>query len=169
MKRIGLLSDTHAYWDEKFREYFSECDEIWHAGDIGSEEIARRLNGIKPLRAVYGNIDGQELRLSFSKELSFTVEGVRVFMTHIGGYPGRYNPDIRKRLYDVRPQLFIARYSKILKVMYDDVLRCLYINPGAAGLSGFHLVRTLVRFTIDGNRVKDLEVIELGKRTFSAT
>ena len=159
MKRIGLLSDTHAYWDEKFREYFSECDEIWHAGDIGSEEIARRLNGIKPLRAVYGNIDGQELRLSFSKELSFTVEGVRVFMTHIGGYPGRYNPDIRKRLYDVRPQLFIAGHSHILKVMYDDVLRCLYINPGAAGLSGFHLVRTLVRFTIDGNRVKDLEVI----------
>ncbi len=169
MKRIGLLSDTHAYWDEKFREYFSECDEIWHAGDIGSEEIARRLNGIKPLRAVYGNIDGQELRLSFSKELSFTVEGVRVFMTHIGGYPGRYNPDIRKRLYDVRPQLFIAGHSHILKVMYDDVLRCLYINPGAAGLSGFHLVRTLVRFTIDGNRVKDLEVIKLGKRTFSAT
>lgn len=169
MKRIGLLSDTHAYWDEKFREYFSECDEIWHAGDIGSEEIARRLNGIKPLRAVYGNIDGQELRLSFSKELSFTVEGVRVFMTHIGGYPGRYNPDIRKRLYDVRPQLFIAGHSHILKVMYDDALRCLYINPGAAGLSGFHLVRTLVRFTIDGNRVKDLEVIELGKRTFSAT
>lgn len=169
MKRIGLLSDTHAYWDEKFREYFSECDEIWHAGDIGSEEIARRLNGIKPLRAVYGNIDGQELRLSFSKELSFTVEGVRVFMTHIGGYPGRYNPDIRKRLYDVRPQLFIAGHSHILKVMYDDVLRCLYINPGAAGLSGFHLVRTLVRFTIDGNRVKDLEVIELGKRTFSVT
>lgn len=169
MKRIGLLSDTHAYWDEKFREYFSECDEIWHAGDIGSEEIARCLNGIKPLRAVYGNIDGQELRLSFSKELSFTIEGVRVFMTHIGGYPGRYNPDIRKRLYDVRPQLFIAGHSHILKVMYDDVLRCLYINPGAAGLSGFHLVRTLVRFTIDGNRVKDLEVIELGKRTFSAT
>ena len=109
MKRIGLLSDTHAYWDEKFREYFSECDEIWHAGDIGSEEIARRLNGIKPLRAVYGTIDSQELRLSFSKELSFTVEGVRVFMTHIGGYPGRYNPDIRKRLYEVEQ----LRYDRL--------------------------------------------------------
>ena len=169
MRKIGLLSDTHGYWDDKYLKYFADCDEIWHAGDIGSDELATRLASIHPLRAVYGNIDGQNLRLEYPKIAHFQVEQVRVMMTHIGGYPGRYNPDIRKRLYDVRPQLFIAGHSHILKVMYDDVLRCLYINPGAAGLSGFHLVRTLVRFTIDGNRVKDLEVIELGKRTFSAT
>lgn len=162
--KVGLLSDTHAYWDSRYLEYFKECDEIWHAGDIGSVDLAKRLAEFKPLRAVYGNIDGQSLRLDYPKVALFEVEGVKVLMTHIGGYPGRYNPEIRKELYEVRPQLFICGHSHILKVMFDRQLNCLCINPGAAGKSGFHLVRTLVRFAIEDGMVKDLEVIELGNR-----
>lgn len=164
MLKIGLLSDTHAYWDEKYAEYFKNCDEIWHAGDIGSDLMAARLALLKPLRAVYGNIDGQSLRLQYPKIAHFTVEEVRVMMTHIGGYPGRYHPEIRKELYDTRPNLFIAGHSHILKVAFDKNLNCLHINPGAAGKSGFHQVRTLVRFAIDGKNIQDLEVIELGSR-----
>lgn len=164
MLRIGLLSDTHGWWDEKYIEYFNDCDEIWHAGDIGSENVARQLSALKPLRAVYGNIDGQSLRMQYPKTAHFTVEEVSVMMTHIGGYPGRYDPSIRKELYDTRPKLFIAGHSHILKVMFDKGLNCLYMNPGAAGKSGFHQVRTLLRFTIDKDSIKDLEVIELGKR-----
>lgn len=164
MLTIGLLSDTHAYWDEKYAEYFKNCDEIWHAGDIGSESLAAKLALLKPLRAVYGNIDGQPLRLQYPKTAHFTVEESRVMMTHIGGYPGRYNPEIRQELYDTRPNLFIAGHSHILKVAFDKHLNCLYINPGAAGKSGFHQVRTLVRFAIEGKNIKDLEVIELGSR-----
>lgn len=164
MKRIGLLSDTHGYWDYKYEKYFSECDEIWHAGDIGSIAIADRLKQIKPLRAVYGNIDGGELRLDFPKVAHFQVENVRVMMTHIGGYPGRYNPEIRKELYETRPMLFVCGHSHLLKVVNDSTLHCLLINPGAAGKSGIHQVRTLVRFTIDNDKIKDLEVIELGMR-----
>ncbi|MGM9758860.1 MAG: metallophosphoesterase family protein, partial [Parabacteroides sp.] len=156
--------DTHAYWDDKYREYFQSCDEIWHAGDIGSPELAARLAALKPLRAVYGNIDGQPLRMDYPKVAHFTVEGLRVMMTHIGGYPGHYDPQIRRELYDTRPGLFISGHSHILKVMYDRSLSCLHINPGAAGLSGFHQVRTLVRFAVEEGQVKDLEVIELGKR-----
>lgn len=130
MKRIGLLSDTHGYWDDKYEKYFSECDEIWHAGDIGSIAIADRLKQIKPLRAVYGNIDGGELRLDFPKVAHFQVENVRVMMTHIGGYPGRYNPDIRKELYETRPMLFVCGHSHLLKVVNDSTLHCLLINPG---------------------------------------
>lgn len=164
MLTIGLLSDTHAYWDEKYAEYFKNCDEIWHAGDIGSESLAAKLALLKPLRAVYGNIDGQPLRLQYPKTAHFTVEEIRVMMTHIGRYPGRYNPEIRQELYDTRPNLFIAGHSHILKVAFDKHLNCLYINPGAAGKSGFHQVRTLVRFAIEGKNIKDLEVIELGSR-----
>lgn len=164
MTRIGLLSDTHAYWDEKYREYFSLCDEIWHAGDIGSDALAAQLAELKPLRAVYGNIDGQSTRLQYPKVARFRVEEVEVMMTHIGGYPGRYNPEIRKELYDSRPNLFIAGHSHILKVAFDKNLNCLHINPGAAGKSGFHQVRTLIRFVIDGSAIKDLEVIEIGIR-----
>ena len=162
--KVGLLSDTHAYWDSRYLEYFKDCDEIWHAGDIGSVDLAKRLAEFKPLRAVYGNIDGQSLRLDYPKVALFEVEGVKVLMTHIGGYPGRYSPEIRKELYEVRPQLFICGHSHILKVMFDRQLNCLCINPGAAGKSGFHLVRTLVRFAIEDGMVKDLEVIELGNR-----
>lgn len=164
MVKIGLLSDTHGYWDDKYVKYFAECDEIWHAGDIGTEAISDRLKTIKPLRAVYGNIDGEKVRLEFPKVNHFQIEEVSVMMTHIGGYPGRYNPEIRKELYISRPRLFVCGHSHILKVMYDENLHCLFINPGAAGKSGIHQTRTLVRFGIDKNMIKDLEVIELGHR-----
>lgn len=164
MFKVGLLSDTHGYWDDKYATYFNDCDEIWHAGDIGSDLLAARLAALKPLRAVYGNIDGQTLRLQYPKIAHFTVEEVKVMMTHIGGYPGRYNPEIRPKLYATRPNLFITGHSHILKVGFDRNLNCLHINPGAAGKSGFHQVRTLVRFAIDGKEIKELEVIELGSR-----
>jgi putative phosphoesterase len=161
MKKVGLLSDTHSHWDSKYETYFGSCDEIWHAGDIGSPEVAANLTAVKPLRAVYGNIDGQTLRQQFPKTLHFKVEEVSVMMTHIGGYPGRYEPSIRRELFETRPQLFVAGHSHILKVIYDKTLDCLHINPGAAGKYGFHAVRTLIRFVIDGKAIKDLEVIEL--------
>ncbi len=164
MIKVGLLSDTHAYWDERYKEYFASCDEIWHAGDIGSLILAEKLEEIKPLRAVYGNIDGQSIRLRYPKVAHFTLEEVSVMITHIGGYPGRYDPTARKELYETRPKLFIAGHSHILKVQYDKNLECLYMNPGAAGKSGFHQVRTLLRFAIDKDNIKDLEVIELGNR-----
>lgn len=161
MKRIGLLSDTHGYWDSKYEKYFSECDEIWHAGDIGTVEVAEKLAAIKPLRAVYGNIDGGDLRKMFSEKYRFKCEEVEVLIKHIGGYPGHYDASIRGSILARPPQLFISGHSHILKVLYDKTLQCLHINPGAAGISGFHKVRTLVRFTIDGKEIKDLEVIEL--------
>ena len=154
MLKIGLLSDTHAWWDDKYAEYFAECDEIWHAGDIGSDGLAAKLAALKPFRAVYGNIDGQSLRLEYPEVAHFKAEEVNVMM----------NPAIRKELYDTRPNLFIAGHSHILKVAFDQSLNCLYINPGAAGKSGFHQVRTLIRFVIDGKNIKDIEVIELGIR-----
>jgi hypothetical protein len=164
MKRIGLLSDTHSYWDPKFAKYFACCDEIWHAGDIGSMEVADRLAAIAPLRAVYGNIDGGDLRYRFSEKYRFMCEDVDVLMKHIGGYPGRYDASVRGIMYTKPPRLFIAGHSHLLKVVYDRSLGCLHINPGAAGQSGFHQVRTLVRFTIDGADIKDLEVVELADR-----
>ncbi|MDR0994975.1 MAG: metallophosphatase family protein [Tannerella sp.] len=164
MKRIGLLSDTHGYWDDKYAEYFASCDEIWHAGDIGSDELARRLEALKPLRAVYGNMDGYPIRWQYPKTAHFTLEGLRVMLTHIGGYPGRYDPSIRAELYESRPQLFVCGHSHILKVMYDKGLDCLHINPGAAGKSGIHKVRTLLRFSLAEGKISDLEVIELNPR-----
>lgn len=164
MKRIGLLSDTHAYWDDRYKKYFQDCDEIWHAGDIGSELVADRLNEIAPLRAVYGNIDGQALRSRFPKVALFTVEQVKVCMTHIGGYPGRYEPGLREILIAQGSRLFVSGHSHILKVLFDKRLNCLHINPGAAGKYGFHKVRTLVRFSIEGEVIKDLEVIELSDK-----
>ena len=161
MRRIGLLSDTHGYWDDKYLHYFESCDEIWHAGDIGSLDLARRLAAFRPLRAVYGNIDGQDLRRLYPQTLRFTVEGAEVVMKHIGGYPGHYDASIRGSLFARPPQLFVSGHSHILKVQYDKTLQMLHINPGAAGISGFHKVRTLVRFTIDQGAFSDLEVIEL--------
>ncbi|MDD3063071.1 MAG: metallophosphoesterase family protein [Massilibacteroides sp.] len=160
--KIGLLSDTHGYWDKRYLEHFKDCDEIWHAGDIGSVDVIDRLTAFKPVRAVYGNIDGQDIRLEYSKTILFMAEKVKVLLTHIGGYPGRYAPEIRKELYETRPGLFICGHSHILKVQFDASLHCLHINPGAAGISGFHQVRTLVRFVIEGENIHDLEVIELG-------
>ena len=146
MKKIGLLSDTHGYWDERYVRHFESCDEIWHAGDIGSIEVADRLAAFRPLRAVYGNIDGRELRLRFPQTLRFEVEGAQVLIKHIGGYPGHYDPSVRGSLLTRPPQLFISGHSHMLKVKYDKTLSMLHINPGAAGKQGFHRVRTLVRF-----------------------
>ena len=164
MKKIGLLSDTHSYWDEKYITHFNECDEIWHAGDIGSMEIAQKFEAFKPFRAVYGNIDGQDLRQKYPETNRFTVEGVDVLMIHIGGYPGRYDRRIKGTLFDNPPQLFIAGHSHILKVLFDKEIQSLHMNPGAAGIYGFHQVRTLLRFVLDKGDIRDLEVIELGKR-----
>lgn len=161
MKRIGLLSDTHAFWDEKYLKYFESCDEIWHAGDIGSLEVAERLAAFRPLRAVYGNIDGQEIRRLYPQTLRFTVEEAEVVMKHIGGYPGKYDPSIVGSLMVRPPKLFISGHSHILKVKYDKTLDMLHINPGAAGNYGFHKVRTLVRFTVNGAKFEDMEVVEL--------
>ncbi|MBO7580073.1 MAG: metallophosphoesterase family protein [Bacteroidaceae bacterium] len=161
MRRIGLLSDTHGWWDERYEKYFKECDEIWHAGDIGSMEVADKLEKIAPLRAVYGNIDNCDMRLRFQEVYRWKCEEVNVLMKHIGGYPGRYDASIRKAIYADPPQLFISGHSHLLKVENDFHLHLLHINPGAAGRSGFQPVRTLVRFTIDGKEIKDLEVIEL--------
>ncbi len=162
MRKIGLLSDTHTYWDERFATYFADCDEIWHAGDIGSEELIPQFEALgKKLRFVFGNIDSHNLRNIFPKTATFECENIKVFITHIGGYPGKYAPGIKKQLIDYRPNLFISGHSHILKVLFDKELNCLHINPGAAGKQGFHKQRTLVRFIIDDNNIKDLEVIEL--------
>lgn len=161
MKRIGLLSDTHGYWDERYREFFSQCDEVWHAGDIGTVELADRLEAFKPLRAVCGNIDGGELRVRYPLVQRFTVEGTDVLMKHIGGYPGRYDRSVKDMLTARPPKLFVSGHSHILKVMYDKHLGTLHINPGAAGQYGFHKVRTIVRFVIDGTDIKDLEIMEM--------
>ena len=161
MKRIGLLSDTHGYWDERYAKYFAECDEIWHAGDIGSIELAERLNAIRPLRAVCGNIDGGELRRLYPTTLRFKCEEADILIKHIGGYPGKYDRSIAGTLFVRPPQLFISGHSHILKVIYDQTLNCLHINPGAAGKQGWQTVQTLLRFVIDGTEIRDLEVIEL--------
>lgn len=165
MKRIGLLSDTHSFVDERMFLYLKSCDEIWHAGDIGSPEVADRMEAFRPLRAVYGNIDGKELRARFPEDLRFECEGVDVFITHIGGYPGKYHPRIRQTLSEHPPKLFICGHSHILKVIPDKSLGLLHINPGACGNEGFHKMKTLVRFTLENGRIKDLEVVELGKRS----
>ena len=164
MKKIGLLSDTHSYWDDKYITHFDACDEIWHAGDIGSMEVAQKFEEFKPFRAVYGNIDGQDLRLVYPEINRFTLEGVDVLITHIGGYPGRYDPRIRNTLFAKPPKLFIAGHSHILKVMFDKKIQTLHMNPGAAGIYGFHKVRTLLRFVLDAGDIRDLEVIELSER-----
>lgn len=163
MTRIGLISDTHNFLDETVAGHFKTCDEIWHGGDFGSALIASRLKAIKPLRGVYGNIDGMDIRNNYPEQLIFMCEDVKVMMRHIGGYPPRYNPETKKELLAHRPQLFISGHSHILKVMYDEKLQCLHMNPGAAGKQGWHKVRTLIRFTIDGKNMKDCEVIELSK------
>lgn len=164
MKQIGLLSDTHSYWDERFNQYFADCDEIWHAGDIGSLEVIERLNKICPVRAVYGNIDGQNIRTVFPEVNRFTIENTTVLMKHIGGYPGKYDKSVKHLLLEDPPQLFISGHSHILKVLFDKKLNLLHINPGAAGKYGFHTIRTIVRFKIDNGNFTDLEVIELSDK-----
>ncbi len=164
MTRIGLLSDTHHYFDETIFEHFKNCDEIWHAGDFGSIEIAEKLKNFKPLKGVYGNIDGNDIRSVYPEKLRWKCEEVNVLMQHIGGYPPKYNLGVKKELIANPAQLFVCGHSHILKVMYDQQLQCLHMNPGAAGKQGWHKVRTIIRFTIDGKEMKDCEVIELGNK-----
>lgn len=161
MKKIGLLSDTHGFVDDKMIDFFSECDEIWHAGDIGNLFIADKLNQIKPLKAVYGNIDGQEVRIVYPKIQSFQCEQVHVLIIHIGGYPGKYEKEVKTIIQNNDVDLFISGHSHILKVMYDKENELLHINPGAAGKSGLHKHQTAVRFIIDGKNIKELEVFEM--------
>ncbi len=161
MKTIGIISDTHSHWDERYAHYFKDCDEIWHAGDFGTLDIADKLREIAPLRGVYGNIDGTELRREFPEIQRFRCEDVTVLMKHIGGYPGRYDRSIARAIRETPPQLFISGHSHIAKVMYDHTLALLHINPGAAGLYGQQPVRTIVRLKISGTQIKDLELIEL--------
>jgi hypothetical protein len=164
MTRIGLISDTHNYLDPQVFKHFEACDEIWHAGDFGTVEIANQLKAFKPLKGVYGNIDGYDVRSIYPEKLIWTCEEVKVYMTHIGGYPDKYAKGIKQELIANKAQLFICGHSHILKVIYDNKIHCLHMNPGAAGNQGWHKVRTLLRFTIDGKNIKDCEVIELGIR-----
>jgi len=164
MKRIGLLSDTHGYLDDRILTYLGDCDEIWHAGDIGNLETAEKLSLLKPFKAVYGNIDGTDLRHEYPLRLRFVCEEVDVLMVHIGGYPGYYSAEIRSEINVSPPKLFISGHSHILKVIYDNKYKLLHINPGAAGIQGFHQIRTIIRFSIEKDVIKDLEVIELGRK-----
>lgn len=162
--KIGLMSDTHGFLDKRVFEHFKEVDEIWHAGDIGTETLADELEAFKPLKAVYGNIDGQALRHRFPENERWNVNGLEVFMTHIGGYPGKYPARIKNELKATQPDLFICGHSHILKIMPDKELNLIHINPGACGKEGFHKVKTLVRFEIEKGKIQNLEVIELEGR-----
>jgi putative phosphoesterase len=165
MVKIALLSDTHGYLDPKIFKYIEPCDQVWHAGDIGTMAVCEAIEKIKPLVAVHGNIDGQDIRKIYPRDQRFKCEGVDVWITHIGGYPGRYSQDVREKITRNPPKLFICGHSHILKVMFDKSLELLHINPGAAGNQGFHNVKTMVRFVIDKDNIKDLEVIELGSKS----
>lgn len=162
MKKIGIISDTHSWWDDRYAQYFADCDEVWHAGDIGNEELLKRLQAIVPVvRAVYGNADGGTLRKTLKETEIFVTEGVKVVLTHIGGYPGKYAPGIRSRLQLSQPKLFVCGHSHILKVMPDRALSVLVVNPGAAGRQGWQRVRTLITLTLDQGNVTHAQVIEL--------
>ncbi|MGC4041622.1 MAG: metallophosphoesterase family protein [Flavobacterium sp.] len=164
MKKILLLSDTHSHIDEKILKYVRLADEVWHAGDIGDLIVTDTIKSLKPLRGVFGNIDGDKARMEFPLHNRFMCEGVDVWITHIGGYPGKYNQEIRQEIQKNPPKLFICGHSHILKVQFDKALGLLHMNPGACGTHGFHQVRTMLRFEIDGDKIQNLEVIELGKR-----
>ncbi len=162
--RIGLLSDTHGYLDQAIFEYFAACDEIWHAGDFGSVEVLDRLKAFKPFRGVYGNIDGEQVRCEVPRALAWDCNGLRVYMTHIGGYPGRYEAGVKRDLAERRPGLFIAGHSHIVRVMRDRSLGLMHLNPGACGHKGLHAMRTLLRFAVTAGKLADVELIELGVR-----
>ena len=165
MTRIGLISDTHGYLDPRVFDHFSNCDEIWHAGDIGDMDIIKKLKSFKPVRIVFGNIDNKEIVLSTQEHLYFEIEGFNIWMTHIGGAPPRYNPMVLPQLKTMLPDIFICGHSHILRVIRDKNLQdMLYINPGAAGQEGFHKIRTLLRFNLHEGVISQMEVIELGKR-----
>ena len=159
--KIIQMSDTHGLCDKKIEKYLTDCDEIWHAGDIGSLDVVNRLRSFAPLRAVYGNIDDQNIRHEFSEFLSFNCEGISVLMTHIGGFPGKYDTKALRQIFTIKPKIFVCGHSHILRVMYDKHFNMLTLNPGAAGIQGFHQVRTLLRFEITNSEIKNLEVIEI--------
>lgn len=161
MTRIGIISDTHGYLAPLVFDTFEDCDEVWHAGDFGDKSVAQKLMDFKPLRGVYGNIDGRDIHNLFGEQEVFFCEKVKVLMRHIGGYPPKYNPETRRELLLHRPSLMVTGHSHILKIMYDDSLHCLHINPGAAGRQGWHKVKTLVRLDIDGKEMKNCRIIEL--------
>ena len=161
MKKILLLSDTHGHVDDHMMKYVKESDEVWHAGDIGTTQVTDTISSQKPLRAVFGNIDNHKLRLSFPEELLFECEDINIYMTHIGGRPGRYAKGISEKIKSIKPKIFICGHSHILKIQYDKVNQLLFINPGAIGKHGFHKVRTMVRFEIDKSDIKNMEVIEV--------
>lgn len=165
MQRIGLISDTHGFWDEQVATYFQECDEVWHAGDVGNAAVLEALEGLqKPHRGVFGNIDGPEIRRVYPEYLVFEIEGVKVLMIHIGGYPGRYSPRSRALLEEHQPDLFVCGHSHILKVVPDKKRNMLCVNPGALGRHGFHKLRTGLRFGLRSGKIKDMEAIHFGKR-----
>lgn len=167
MKKIGIISDTHSWWDDRYVKYFTGCDEIWHAGDIGSQEVVDRLKAIAPLKAVVGNIDSALLRRQFKETEIFYLDGLKVLLTHIGGYPGRYAPGIKTLLLEENPDIFVAGHSHILKVINDTMYKTLYVNPGAAGRQGWQVVSTLVILYIDNGKPVNCEVIELPKPKIS--
>ena len=164
MQKILLISDTHSFLDEKLIKHINAADEVWHAGDIGNYSLCETILKLKPLKAVYGNIDGQDIRKTYPENLIFNCENVKVLITHIGGYPGKYPSRIKNILLEHQPKLFICGHSHILKVIYDKQLNLLHINPGACGINGFHQVKTAVKFEIDGSEIKNLAIIELGSR-----
>ena len=162
MKKIGLMSDTHGYWDDKYYKHFDNCDEIWHAGDIGTDSIHEKLSAFKPIIGVHGNIDSYKMRDIYPQHQRFMCENVDVWLTHIGGYPGKYALEVKPQIYTNPSKLFVCGHSHILKVMYDKRNGALCLNPGAAGKYGFHKVRTLLKFDIDCDKILNLEVIEIG-------
>jgi uncharacterized protein len=164
MKKILLLSDTHSHIDDVILKYVDMADEVWHAGDIGNLDVTDAIKNRKPFRGVFGNIDNHEARIEFPLNNRFMCENVDVWITHIGGYPGKYNPNIKTELYQNPPKLFICGHSHILKVQFDKKLNLLHMNPGAAGISGFHTIRTMLRFVINDEKIQDLEIIELETR-----
>ena len=161
MKKISLLSDTHSVLDERFIPHLKDSDEIWHAGDIGSLDIYDKLNEISKVKAVYGNIDNHQIRITLASELFFKCEGVNIYMTHIGGYPGKYSKAVKEKIEETKPDIFICGHSHILKVMNDKINNLLFINPGAAGNHGIHQVKTIVQFIINEKKISDLKIIEL--------
>lgn len=164
MKKILLLSDTHSYIDDRILEYANQADEIWHCGDFGNMAVVEALEKIKPVRGVYGNIDGDKVRKIFPEVLHFRCEEVSVLMIHIGGYPGKYSPLAKKAIAEFAPKLFISGHSHILKAMHDSTNQLLHLNPGACGKEGWHKVRTMMRFEINKDKIENLEVIELDSR-----
>ena len=165
MKKILLLSDTHSYIDEQILKFVKQADEVWHAGDIGSLSVTDNIQKLKPLRAVFGNIDDKDARAEFPLDNNFVVENMSVYMTHIGGYPYKYKPRVKELLEKNRPKIFICGHSHILKVQFDKKLNLLHLNPGAAGKHGFHKIRTMLRFELNKGEIKNLEIIELAKRS----